>query len=78
MKARRSWADVIHTIREHKCKHRLPYPAKLSIIIDEETKIFHEKTKFIPYLSRNPAKQRKIDVKHQQMEGNYTLEKARK
>jgi hypothetical protein len=43
MKARRSWADVIQTLREHKCQLRLLYPAKLSINIDEETKIFHDK-----------------------------------
>ena len=34
MKARRSWADVIQTLREHKCQPRLLYPAKLSITID--------------------------------------------
>ena len=32
MKARRSWADLIQTLREHKCQPRLLYPAKLSII----------------------------------------------
>jgi hypothetical protein len=42
MKAR-SWADVIQILREHKCQPRLPYPAKLSITIDGETKIFHGK-----------------------------------
>ena len=25
MKARRSWADIIQTLREHKCQHRLQY-----------------------------------------------------
>jgi hypothetical protein len=74
MKARRSWADVIQTLREHKCQLRLLYPAKLSITIDRENKIFHEKTKFIHY----PALQRIIDGKHQHKEGSYTLEKARK
>jgi hypothetical protein len=43
MKARRSWADVTQTIREHKCQPRLLYPTKLSITIDGETKVFHEK-----------------------------------
>jgi len=38
MKARRSWADVIQTLREHKCQPRLLKPEKLSINIDEETK----------------------------------------
>jgi hypothetical protein len=38
MKARRSWTDVIQTLREHKCQPRLLYLAKLSITIDEKTK----------------------------------------
>jgi hypothetical protein len=36
MKARRSWANVIQTLREHKCQPRLLYPAKLSITIDNK------------------------------------------
>jgi hypothetical protein len=46
MKARRSWTDVVKNIREHKCQHRLLYTAKLSIIINGETKVCHDKTKF--------------------------------
>jgi hypothetical protein len=46
MKARRSWADVIQTLGEHKCQPRLLYPTKLSITVDGENKIFHYKTKF--------------------------------
>jgi hypothetical protein len=57
---------------------RLPYPAKLSITIDGETKIFYDKTKFKQYLSTNLALQRILDGKLQHKEGNYTLEKARK
>jgi hypothetical protein len=45
MKARRSWKDVIQTLREHKCQPRLQYPARLSITIDGENKVFHDKTK---------------------------------
>jgi hypothetical protein len=78
MKARRSWADVIQTLREHKCQPRLLYPAKHSIIIDGETKLFHDKAKFTKYLSRNTALQRIIEKKHQHNDGNYTLERARK
>jgi hypothetical protein len=63
MKARRSRADVIQTLREHKCQPRLLYSEKLSITIDRETKIFHDKTKFTEYLSTNPALQRIIDGK---------------
>jgi hypothetical protein len=78
MKARRSWTDVIRTLREHKCQRRLLYPAKLSITINGETKIFHDKTKFTQYCSTNPAFQRIIKGKFQHREGNDTLEKARK
>ena len=58
MKARRSWTDVIQTLREHKCQPRLLYPAKLSITIDGETKVFQDKSKFTHYLFTNPALQR--------------------
>jgi hypothetical protein len=44
MKARRSWANVIQILKEHKCQTRLLYPAKLSITIDGEAKIFHDKS----------------------------------
>jgi hypothetical protein len=60
MKARRSWTDVMQTLREHKCQLRLLFPGKLSITIDGETKVFHDKTKFTQYLSMNPALQRMI------------------
>jgi len=78
MKARRSSADVIQTLREHKSQPRLLYPAKLSINIDGETVIFHDKTKFTQYLSTNPALQRIIHGNLEHKEGNYNLEKARK
>jgi hypothetical protein len=78
MKARRSRTDVIQTLREHKCQPRPLYPTKLSITIDEETKVFHDKNKFTQYLSTNPALQGIIKGKLQQKEGNYALEKARK
>jgi hypothetical protein len=66
------------TLREHKCQPRLLYPTKLSINIEEEIKIFHDKNKFTHYLSTNPGLQRIIHGKLQHKEGNYTLEKARK
>jgi hypothetical protein len=43
------WLSVIQILREHKCQPRLLYPAKLSITIDGETKVFHDKTKFRQY-----------------------------
>jgi hypothetical protein len=68
MKARRPWSDLIQSLIEHKCPSRLLYPAILSITIVGETKIIHDKNKFIQYLSRNPALQRIIDGKHQHKE----------
>ena len=64
-KARSSRVDVIQTLREHKCHPRLLYPAKLSITVDGETKVVHDKTKFTHYLSMNPALQRIITEKNQ-------------
>jgi hypothetical protein len=61
-----------------KCQPRLLYSAKLSINLDQENKIFYDKTKFTKYLSINPALQRTLDGKDKHKEGNYTLEKARK
>ena len=78
MKARRAWTDVIQTLREHKCQPRLLYPAKLSITIDGETKVFHDKTKFTQYLSTNPALQRIITEKNQYKDGSHALEKTRR
>jgi hypothetical protein len=62
MKARRFWTDI-QTLREQKCQPRLLYPAKLSITIDGETKVFQNKTKFTHYLSMNPPLQRIITEK---------------
>ena len=66
----------MQTLKEDKCQLRILYPAKLSITIDGENKIFHDKIKFTQCLSTNPALQRIIDEKCQHKEGNYTLEKA--
>jgi hypothetical protein len=38
MKARRSWEDLIQTLREHRCQPRLLYTAKLTITIDGENR----------------------------------------
>jgi hypothetical protein len=78
MKARRSWTDVIQTLREHKCQPRLVYPATLSITIDGETKVFHDKTKFTQYISMKPSLQKIIMGKHQHKDRDYALEKSRK
>ena len=74
MKARRSWTDVIQTLREYKYQPKLLYPAKLSITIDGETKVFHDRTKFTYYLSRNPALQRIITEKTNKQTNNTMTE----
>jgi hypothetical protein len=78
MKARRAWTDVLQTLREHKCQPRILYLAKVSISLDGETKVFHNRTKFTYYLSRNPALQRIITEKNQYKDGNHILEKTRR
>jgi hypothetical protein len=78
MKARRSWTDGIQKLRKHRCQPRLLYPAKLSITVDGETKVLHDKTKFTHYLSMNTALQRVITEKNQYKDGIHALEKARK
>ena len=42
IKARKSWTDVLHTLRDHGCKPRLLFPAKLSITNNGENKIFRD------------------------------------
>jgi hypothetical protein len=60
MKARRSWADAIQTLREYQCQPSLLYPAKLPITINGETKIVHDKTKFTIYFHKySPTKDSK-------------------
>ncbi|MBV2133994.1 hypothetical protein KRX52_14530, partial [Pseudomonas sp. MAP12] len=72
LKARRSWIDILPTLREHGCQPRLLYPAKLSITIDGENKIFHDKTRFKQYVTTNPALQKVLEGKLQPKEINYT------
>jgi hypothetical protein len=50
-KVRRSWKDVLQTLRNHRCEPRLLYPAKLSNIVDGERKTFHNNTKLKQNLS---------------------------
>ena len=68
VKARSSWTDVMQTLREHKCKPKLLYPAKLSITIHGETKIVNGKNKFTQYFYTNPTFPRIINGKLQHME----------
>jgi hypothetical protein len=65
------------TLRGHNCQPRLLSSAKFSVIIEEVTKIFHDKTKFKQYVSVNPALQRILEGKLQHKEGMYTNEKTK-
>jgi hypothetical protein len=76
MKARRSWSEVIQTLREDKSHTRPLYPAKLSININGETKVFQDKTKFKQYLSTNSTLQRILEGKLQHKEGTCTKERT--
>jgi hypothetical protein len=49
------------------------FPAKLTINLDGETRVFHDKTKFTKELSMNPALQRIIKGKLQHKVGNRAL-----
>jgi hypothetical protein len=72
MKARKAWTDVIQTLREHKFQPWLPYPAKLSITVDGETKVFQDKNKFTYYLSTSPDLQRIITEKKKKKNKKHT------
>jgi hypothetical protein len=77
LKARRDWKKVFQTLRDHRCQPRLLYPAKISVTIDGEIRIFHYKTKFKRYLSTNPILQRILEGKFQPNETNYIQENTR-
>jgi hypothetical protein len=52
---RRSWKDIIQSLKENNCQPRLAYPAKLSFLIEGETKIFHNKEKLKEFVTTKPA-----------------------
>ena len=60
-KARRSWIEVLQKLRDHGCKPRLLYPAKLSFTINGENKVFQDKNKFKQYVATNPALQKVLE-----------------
>ena len=72
MKARRSWIEILQELRDHACKPRLLYPAKLSFTINGENKIFQDKKKFKQFVATNSALQKVIKGKLQPKESNIT------
>lgn len=64
---------MLQTLRYHKYQPKL-FPAKLSIVVSGENKIFHDKVKFKQYLPTIPPLQKVIERKIQAKEVNYTHE----
>ena len=71
MKARRSWSSVMQTLRDHGCQPRILYPVKLSITIEDQNKLFLDKTRFNQYLTTNPSLQKVLERKLQLKEVGY-------
>ena len=61
----------MQTLRDHGWQLRLLYSAKLSITIEEQNKIFHDKTRFKKYLATNPALYKILEGKLQPKEVGY-------
>jgi hypothetical protein len=57
LNTRRSWKDIIQALKESNCQPRLVYPAKLSFLIEEETKTFYNKEKLKESVTTTPALQ---------------------
>ena len=66
------------TLKEHKCQPRLLWPAKFSINIHGETKIFQDKTKFKQYISTNLALQKTPEGNNQATQGEYLHQRRKK
>ena len=49
MKARRSLSSIMQTFRDHGSQHSLTYPPKLSITVEGQNKIFHDKKPDLTY-----------------------------
>jgi hypothetical protein len=58
LNARRSWKDIIQALKESNCQPRLVYPAKLSFLIEVETKTFNNKEKLKEFATTKPALQK--------------------
>jgi glutamyl-tRNA reductase len=60
---------VFQALKENNCQSRLPYPAKLSFIIEEEIKTFHGKQKLKEFMATMSALQKILeDILHTEEE----------
>ena len=55
LKARKAWAGVLQTVKDHRRQPSFLYPTKLSVTVSGENKIFQDKVKFRQHLSTNPG-----------------------
>jgi hypothetical protein len=58
LNTRRSWKEIIQTLKENKCQPRLVYPAKLRFVIEGEIKTFNNKEKLKECETTKPALQK--------------------
>ena len=72
LKSRRFWIDILQTLRGHRNQPKLLYPVKLSITIDGENKIFHDRTRFNQYLASNPTLRKVLERKLQPKKVSYS------
>ena len=61
----------MQTFRDHGSQHSLTYPPKLSITVEGQNKIFHDKTRFNQLLATNPALHKVLEGKIQPKEVGY-------
>ena len=72
MKARRTWSKATSVLKDYGCQPKLLYPAKMSIIVEGERKIFHDINKMIEYMPRKPTHEKILEAIQRTEEGsNY-------
>ena len=64
---------MLQTLRDHGCKPRQLYPAKLLFTINAENKTFQNKNKFKKFVATNPALQKVIEGKSQPQKSNIAI-----
>jgi hypothetical protein len=55
LNTRRTWKDIIQSLKESNCQPRLVYPAKLSFLIEGKIKTFHNKDKLKEFATTKTA-----------------------
>ena len=55
MKTRRAWSNILQMLKDNNLQPKISYPGKLSLKLDGERKIFHNKQKLKEFMSSKPA-----------------------